>query len=461
MQNVSLSLLDGGEVFSPTFAEEGDIAVNGVISDGEVYTVIVTDFALSPRVIVPEAFGSLELFDITVTINQEVLVDGFIDGLFVYDVLRTGQAWALNELDDSQVFDVTVRVSFSPELFGGEFFYQGTLDAQTDILANFLDAGTFFDPTVYPGNVDIVVNGFLDSMNIFPVSVRTVRVDPLRIKSAESNLGGDITRDYISPSQNYIQQNPALAYDKRADFSYSVTSSLMDRYIPSNEALFSKTFYRAFYIQNDSSFSPRRNIDFWIDGGSTYQIDGTRIYESQFLMEEEEARYGVSLPNADVYRSGGTSRTSLFGQLNVSYLVSPTRTLSRFGQSGQGIGIDLRNQVFTPGNQKTRLPALNIGEYIGIYLKITTQFFPDFPIKSDYSFFHLSYTTDANGFREKYPGQIKSQSGDNLNLLLPSLSMRVTTDYAKLEAYLKEDVRTLYNNYPPYFTTLEDIGEYE
>lgn len=458
--DIELLLLSGGEVFSPTIAVEGDI-VTGVIFGGDVYQVQVVDFAATGSIVSVLEVDSLEFFDIFAATDRDINVDGFIDSFIDFPVLVTSRIVSPNLFDSLQMFDVIARVSFSPELFGGEFFYQGNLDAKYEILANFIESGSLFNPTVYPGDVGIVVNGFIDSLNIFPVRVRAVRVDPLRIKAAESNLGGDITRDYISPSQNYIQKDPLLNYDKRADFSYSLASTLMDRYTPSNEALFSKTFYRAFYIQNDSAFSRRRNIDFWIDGGYTYQIDGKRIYESEFLLAEEANRYGITLQDAASYFTSGASRTSMFGQLNVSYLVSSTRTLSRFGQDGRGIGIDLRNQVFTPGNQKTRLPSLDIGEYIGIYLKITTQFLPDFPIKSDYSFFHLSYTTDGNGFREKYPGQMKNQDGDILNILLPSLSMRVTTDYDRLEAYLKEDVRTLYNNYPPYFTTLEDIGEYE
>ena len=85
MQNVSLSLLDGGEVFSPTFVRFNDdyidIAILDVIFEGTVYDVIVADFALSPRVIVPGDFDSIEFFDPAVTLNQEVSIDGFIDNL--------------------------------------------------------------------------------------------------------------------------------------------------------------------------------------------------------------------------------------------------------------------------------------------------------------------------------------------------------------------------------------------
>lgn len=450
-QPILLDDISDGEVFAPYVSYAQEIETQ-LLDQSEVYSVIRTEDFFSVA-----AIDDGSIYDIS-SIFGRAIVSTAIDSFESFDpqIIGVGKQVLTSLLDDSEVYSIIPRVDIRLLEFSDFSFFQSTRDLQNEIATQLLE-GSFYDPEVVPGNVDINVSGFIDNLYMYPLRVRGDIIDPIRLKKADTVYGGDITRDYLASSQNYYPKLPSSTYESRSDFSYSPVTNLMDRYIPSNEALFSKTFYRAFYISNDSTFLERRNIDFWIDGGSTYTIDDKKIFENKFFLEDEESRYGVLLDNRDEIITDGRSKTSMFNQLSISYLFSPVRNVSNFNPDGSGVGIDLRSQTFTPGNTLTRIPVLAPGDYVGVYLKINTNFLPDFPIKSDYSFFHLSYTTVSSEFRETYPGQIRKNNVP-VNQLLPSIYMRVTTDYEALKKYLEEDVEFIYSKYPPYFLSLEDIG---
>lgn len=460
MDILPLLLESDGGVYSPrVFSDE--FVYTGILSQGVVFLPLIVDGEVlghpistffndfshihlpviaTPQEVSLNLLGSWSVFEVTVT-EKTILVDGV--------------------LEDSDLFSPTFFHSISTTFFdAGGLFYPPLYGAKAYAQVGLIEAGTLFDIGISIGTASVLPN-LLDSSFVFPVSTLGVRTDPLRLKLPDSVMGGGLSLNYISPSQSYVNVRPEASYDSMADLPYSPIFTLLTPYIPSNKALFSEVFYRAFYVQNDSYFTQRRNIDFWIDGGSVYQIDDKTVYEAEALLRDEELRHGRPLADRLSYLSNGPSSTSLFGQVRVSYSVSQTDILSRFNQSGVGVGIDLNRLRFVPGNMRSRLPRLNPGEYVGIYLRIETQFLPDFPIQSDYSFFHLSYINSVNGDREMYPGQLRDSQGNKLPVILPSLFLNVRTDMSILNSYLREDVRRVYENYPPYFLSLEDIGEYE
>jgi hypothetical protein len=446
---VLIEYLPSGVVFLPLVSYPQEIETQ-IIDQSEVYDVIRTELSFSPNLI-----DSANFYDISSVFGRAASLD-LLDSFEIFNPTITGRQISPNIINSFEVYPIIPRVDIRLLEFSDFSFFPSSTDFRNEIITEVLE-GEFYDPEVSPGNVDINVSGFIDNLYIYPLRVRGDIIDPIRFKRADTIYGGDITKDYLASSQNYYPRLPSSTYESRADFSYSPVVGLMDRYIPSSDALFSKTFYRAFYISNDSTFLERRNIDFWVDGGSTYTIDDKKIFENRFFLEDEESRYGVLLDNRDEIITDGRSKTSMFNQISVSYLFSPVRNVSNFNSDGSGVGIDLRSQTFTPGNTVTRIPVLAPGDYVGVYLKINTNFLPDFPIKSDYSFFHLSYTTVSSEFRETYPGQLKKNNVP-VNQLLPSVYMRVTTDYEALKKYLEEDVEFIYSKYPPYFLSLEDIG---
>lgn len=342
--------------------------------------------------------------------------------------------------------------------------YTPTIFAVNSVLLPDITQETeFYDISLDLGSVEIVFD-FDDDVLLNPThrtyapSVLRERLHPLRFKAAETVLGGRITPDNIASLQEYIQVDPDSAYDSRQDFLYTEVSGLLPTYIPSHDATFSKVYYRAFYIMNDSPNDTRRNIDFWINGGDTYLITNTqgtkRVNEGYYPMLSAAA--GVELENQEEILLGGSTRTSLFGNVEVSYLI--VDELLPVSESGVGVGINLNTAQFTSGHVKARIRDLGPQEYVGVYLRIRSKFNPDLPVDSDYAFMHLEYTSERIGYREKYPGQLHTGLKRH-GTLLPSVALKFKTGFSGLKRYLDEEVDSFYNKYPPYFIHYEEISE--
>lgn len=448
-------VLDNSVVFSPSVVEGDTVAVSMILS-GEVFRPHVVLGEVSGQLVWLLPFVTLEVHTPDIWINPDVT---FIDdSLEFYPPQIHATTFQVNWFDSLEVLAPEVasfgQVLLAPTFDFQEFYlpivdYGWTLDVPA-----IPDSLVIHEPEVVLGEPSIRF-AVQDFGFVFPPLIRSAVQHPLRFKFADTRTGGDISSDYLYPSQNYIPVLSSSSYSQQTDFVFSRSSDILPAYIPANEGLFSRVIYRAFYIQNDSVFRTRRNINFWVDGGSVYTIDDKVIVENKFLVDADEQDYNMVLEDKhDVYY-GGAARTSVFDQLKVEYFVSPTKNVLRFNDTGVGTGINLNQVSFSPGNQKAKLPDLFPLDYIGIYLKITLQFNIDFPIDSDYFFMHLRYIGD-NGIQETYPGQLKYE-GEPLPILLPSVVTKAYTDTSRIKLHLDTDVENLYNKYPPYFLQLESL----
>lgn len=295
-----------------------------------------------------------------------------------------------------------------------------------------------------------------ESLETRPMLVEYEAYLPVRLKRAETPTGGALTTNSISAQQQYFPPPPVGAEPDRTNLWYTQITGLMPDYLPADESVFSHTQYRAFYIVNDSHYT-RENIDFWVDGGTVYRLDQDRISEGRFFLEDEENDSGITLADRENLLLSGSSRTSLFGQIDIEYALSD-ETVKVDGDTGRVVGLDLSTLHFVKGNEPSRIDKLEGGESMGVYIKITTKFSPDFPITSDYSFFHLRYTTPYNNLREMYPGVI-GVPGATTGTTLPSMYMKVSSSFEGLRNSLKEDVDFTYSRYPTYFAAQEDVDD--
>lgn len=325
-----------------------------------------------------------------------------------------------------------------------------------------LNAGEIYAAGVFQNDVSVAFTT-LELGRIISPRISIGEVLPLRFKQASSRTGGPISdNDLAVGSRGYLSVNQVSNYDSPSDFSYNRVSNLVDEYVPSFEAVFSRTYYSGFYIENESHLH-RENIDFWINGGGSYRMVTNTVnktmYESEHIYDSEAALVGdidFFENEKDRYVMGGVSRTSLFGHLDVSYFVASGDSLQQFSDNGVGTAINLSSRTFTPGTQKTRIRNLGPGESVGIYLKVTTKFSIDFPVQRDYSFLHLSYKSVESDSYETLPGQVRSPSSNYTALLIPSVYFSVRTDYDRLKDSIQNETRVLYDKYPPYFLAYED-----
>lgn len=273
----------------------------------------------------------------------------------------------------------------------------------------------------------------------------------IKFKSAPTPLGGPIQLDDIAPNLGYFPLKPAPAYTESM-WSYKPTTEIVPNYIPVSEAVFSKTIYRGFYIQNTGE-DTKTNIHFWINGGESFQVKNSPSY----IRTLHEAAPFLDTEDTEDSLYDGKSRTSLFGQVNVGVFIGPERELVEFESDGDSAGINLRFLEFTTSSEKISIPDLGPGEYYGIYVKFTTKFVPSLGEPNDYCFLHASWL-DPSGRRNVYPGQPKNNTSIILSGL-PSVYVKFTTNFSKLNEYLRQDVQNLYDRYPPFFVRHDEVSD--
>ena len=459
--DIDLLLLDDGVVFSPSLVLDGESLSIPSTSDSEVFSVVVVPVSFSGEAIVMPYFEDGATFIFLVGTDQEADIPS-LDAGEVYTFSIASDAIRFGLIDDSTVFDFSVETGISVSLFEDGYILPPVLAHGNTISFNTLgDTSIVYTFSVDQSAGQIRLPSIGDSLFIYPSIVIGEKMPPLRFKAARTPLGGNITIDNLTALQDYIPIKSSADYSDISNLIYNTISSTMPAYIPAHAAAFAHTYYRGFYIRNDSPSDTRRNIDFWIDGGHTYTISnslGKKVINEGFKpFKLEEAAYGLDLTEeADELVLGGKDRTSLFGFLDISYLIRDE--LYEVYEDGIGVGIDLTVERFTKGNTKTRIPELKPGEYVGVYLEITTKFNPDFPVPVDYAFFHLDYSSVNTGFREKYPGQVKKDNSTT-GLLLPSIGLSVRTKFDGLGKRLADNLDALYSRYPPYFLHYEEIDE--
>lgn len=333
---------------------------------------------------------------------------------------------------------------------------------ETTVNFGVFNAGEIVVPNVSQSNPTISFSSLFLGRIIAP-RVSIGEVLPLKFKSPSVRGGGPVSsNDLALGVRGYVQVNQSSEYSAMSDFSYTKISGIVDDYIPSFEAVFSRDYYSGFYVVNDSNLT-RENVHFWVDGGGYYRlvsdtVDKT-IYEAEHLYLSEIGNLADSsefVANQDSYIMGGSTRTSLFGSLLVSYFVYPNQVLPQVSDTGIGTGINLTTTRFTEGNQKTRLGNMAPGESVGIYLKIRPRFSIDIPVQKDYSFFHLSYKTIENNSYESVPGQVRSPASNYTSLMIPSVYLSASTNYSSLKTTILDETKAMYDKYPPYFLAYED-----
>ncbi|MFA5626208.1 MAG: hypothetical protein WC965_01870 [Thiohalomonadaceae bacterium] len=307
-------------------------------------------------------------------------------------------------------------------------------------------------PTSVSDRAYLSTSRVLSEFFVYPVKFSSVKSLPLLLKAA--TVTGDMSPADISSYQSYYSvssvPDPSLLRVAK------VTAGGIP-YIESKNALSSGVMYSAFYIVNNTSIPNlvRRNIYLSMSGGIGYRAvtssvpNGITIYEGSQFTTNDDILLGAS------------SRTSLFDQVRISLLLSPSGELYPFNPDGSSAYFDLRNRAFSPANSRLRVPDLAPGDYYGVYMKVETAFSPDDIKTKDYSFVNLSYINDYGSYktRESYPGQVETITGVKTSSTLPSIYFEFYSEYQSMVTEISASVERLYSKYPPYFLHYEDLDE--
>lgn len=447
----------------------------GVIPSGESFYTPALGTALTDQFVYASSYiASAESFYTPIlTYPQDVTVTSYIASAeAVYDPTLNGIRVTsyIASAENFRALSISTNVDISPTVIDESQMYfpsigVGAITIQPNAVIP--SAESIPTPTVQPGNLNLTVAAPLVSSEYFytpRIDIPQARPVVLRLASSGMN-GGGITQNNIAPRLSYysIPATTPITYDQMV---YTESLGLVPDYISSSDALFSGQFYTGFYVYNASPFGnvvgKMQNLHLWINGGESFTVTNsatprTVMYENTPYLDKMNSKYGVgSTTNYDFYNKNGSSNTSMLNQVNVELFVSPTQKLVEFDDAGFSIGLNLARQRFSPANEKIKLPDLLPGEYVSIYMRITTQFQPNLGIPNDYSFMHLSYTSGEGNVRESYPGQLTSVVGGTAQtLFLPSVVLKFVTNYDKILKDVDNESNTLYGKYPPYFMYYE------
>lgn len=263
-------------------------------------------------------------------------------------------------------------------------------------------------------------------------------------------------------------------------------------YIGSDTAFFCGEFYRCFYVKNTSPETVR-NIDVKINGGKTldttsapyYLLDSmpeheriatdaletwldyyTAIEKNQTFLEYMYNKFKIQeLPfsnevvenirqeyndveltetsidnwvNNNIYKTAYT-RSSVLGQVNMSVVKSPKRIAPTIDEAGNGVFINLDNQVQVPSFLPTRIiDELKPDEFYSFYVKMSYKFNHKYNYSQDLSFLSFTWINSNGEFIESQPTRIVFKA-----------------DYSDLSQSYSDIIKLMYDAYPPFF------GEYE
>lgn len=443
MADVLLARIDSEAYVYPVATEGGDRVIHvSVIEDySQVYGVAVS---YGHGIFIPRPIASME--------------EVFLPRMFGGD-LRVTIEMPINE---SLVFQPKIAISQDvviESFIEDETLFQPRMGGSSDVaVENYIGTSEeFFPLTVGYANRIILESVIPSGQFFYPVRISGQKAFPLTIKNIAPDgtfLGTD-----ISPFQSYYSLSGVI---DDSSVRRARSASIITAYTPSEEAMFLGTYYTAFYIYNPGEILglKRENIYLNITGGTRYRI--RNLANPTGVLISEAAPFVADLTEQDKILLTGTTRTSTFGQVNISLLPSPDGEIAEFSRDGSSRYFDLRNQVFIPGNQRIRIPDLMPDEYYGVYVKVETMFSPINVISKDYAFINLVWQNNyLNGgvmrSRDSYPGQSETETGAKLGQLLPSIYFEFTTGYENLIREIDTTTEKLHNRYPPYFLSYDDV----
>jgi hypothetical protein len=316
-----------------------------------------------------------------------------------------------------------------------------------------------FEPQVIAGTATINTNFFINNSFVFrKADLREELLKLIRIVKgdSQSNTPTDLS---ISPRLVYYSINPDKPNLTSSDLLFSPVTNLLDPYIPSEKSIINNTQYKSFYIKNETS-SNIRNISFWVNGGDkvyykTNAFNGT-INESDFFTDRiDDLKTNLTEFDIAVFKNKANVQTSLFDQIKIEFSVAEKNTILRKDDA------NFEDIEFFPAQNKQKLPNLSPGEFVGIYLKITSLFNVNYNVPLDFSFLHFEYLKVNRKEINRIPGQVYSTEFNTyLSRALPSIPIIFVTNYERLLKLIEETTEDLYSNYPPFFLYYQD-GEVE
>jgi len=418
---------------------------------------------------------SYRVYSPTIGYLQTLTTTKIPSGESVYNPLITGKAVITTSIPTSELWSpisITPGVAsvYPTIITGGEVYFPTALIGAPQLSVNKIATAEAFSPININPTVNLTTIKIISSENFFTSKIISQNDYPLCINLPQTAYGGPISKDQGAPLQSFYELADTHTITQ-GDLVVTNLRKVSPDYIPSTDAMFSGDFYSSLYIQNSSEINVNTsdNIYFWINGGESFTVQNSAtpqtIFQENTSTLDGLIAHGLTLTSKEYndYNLNGKNRSTMFGQVKIGTLLGPSRELVEFNADGSSIGFDLRRQTFLSSTQKLKLPALNPGEHVGIYLKFTTVFNPNDKLPIDYAFLHISNLTRSTTHPsspaaiDKYPGQRRYSTGVLDNRFLPSIRMRLITNYTKLLEAIDTNVDTLYSKYPPYFLNYKDI----
>lgn len=322
-------------------------------------------------------------------------------------------------------------------------FFVGFLPGDTIITTN-----KVFKPTLRLSDIIVLPTQISSSSKVSTRHVlSTEKIEPLDVLLGEekNNL---ITNNSIAFNLDFYDIPPQVTLNDLIFTRANLPNVERQR---AEDAVFPSEIYTSFYVQNNSN-DKYEQLFLTINGGENIRVE-TSEFQGNF---HEADGYNLnqtflSQTQLDEYKNKSIVRTSLFNQINIELSVAPKNTSLE----------SLDDQVFTNTNfisakERTRLPNLNPEDYVGVYLKISTNFNVNLGIPTDFSFIHFNYFNATRNEHVSFPGQVYSSTQNTyLPRMLPSMALQFVTDYQRLLQLIERTTEDLYALYPPFFEYYE------
>jgi len=316
-------------------------------------------------------------------------------------------------------------------------FLMGVVDVET--------TNEVFEPKIIPGNV-----------TIFPREITNLSFVPNRHVVSQAELK---SLEILSSEENNVISNSPIA-SKFSFYNVPTTEVLQpnnlivsESILPNlgrqraEDAVFTSEVYSSFYVRNNSN-DEYAQIFFGINGGENIRVETDGFTGNIHEVDVLNLNQVLFPPNLlNEYKDQAFVRTSLFNQATIEVSVAPKNTQLRPLEEE-----NLQDINFVQGNERLQLPNLSPGDYVGVYLKVNTNFNVNLGLPVDYSFLHLSYSNLTRGEFLTVPGQVYNRSQNEYKpRLLPSLVIPFVTDYQRLLELINRTTEDLYALYPPFF----------
>lgn len=400
-----------------------DVQITEQIITENVYDVILRQGDDDPDVLLRDS-GSINRGDSTTELFSDVVVEP-------NDILEVDF-----QLDTGVVNNVSITSASGFENEPDNFFV-GVTDVE--------DTNEVFTPRLNPGVVTIFTR---EITNLSNVPTRHV-VSQAELKAIE----------VLSSGENNVISNSPVA-SKFSFYNVPTTEILQpDNLVVSEsilpnigrqraeDAVFTSEVYSSFYVRNNSN-DEYAQIFFGINGGENIRLETDGFTGNIHEVDALNLNQVLFPPNLlNEYKDQAFVRTSLFNQATIEVSIAPKNTQLRPLEEE-----NLQDVNFVQGNERLQLPNLSPGDYVGVYLKINTNFNVNLGLPVDYAFLHLSYSNLTRGEFLTIPGQVYNRDQNEYKpRLLPSLVIPFVTDYQRLLELIERTTEDLYALYPPFF----------